>query len=271
MNKATLQPLEVIFNKNKKVKEAVLLLVRTAYENHHENEKNRRIQLTKCILKKLKFLIEQLGDETFKSKLKDSIASTIKSDTGLEEAIKAQLSNDIASVLEEVSSGADGSGSSKTESARSGKKTRNKTTSKKQINVPSNKELIDKLFSNKNFVTNITKFTKSVLQKSNRERISVLTKAFAEKLPFSKDREERRRKSRQPSVGTLKLPFSKDREEKRRKSRQPSVGTFGGRTELVVEKQPNSLVRKVTGGFDKLIESFILNKGIETNKKKSLS
>lgn len=147
LNNAHLSKFDMIFSKNKEISNAILELVRTAYEDHHGEDKERRKKLVECLFKRCNIIVDQLSDDTFKSNLKEKISSIVQNDKGFTSELKNQIEKDLQETVEEVS-----------EEQQKTSKTTTKVDTKK-IDLPSNSDFIDKVFSNKKFVKNITDFT----------------------------------------------------------------------------------------------------------------
>lgn len=95
LNSAKLSQLDVIFSKNKEISNAILVLVRTAHANHHEEEKDRRKKLVECLFDRFNIIVDQLSDDTFKDKLKEKITSIVKNDQGFASSLKDQIEEDL--------------------------------------------------------------------------------------------------------------------------------------------------------------------------------
>lgn len=166
LNNAHLSKFDVIFSKNKEISNAILELVRTAYTNHNQEEKERRKKLVECLFKKCGTIGDQLSDVTFRDRLKESVASIVKKDKGFTSELKTQIENDLRQTIEQVSKEQQGTS-----------KLTPKTETK--IQLPSNKDFIDRVFSNKKFVKNITDFTQQILVKNNDNRLKTLDRIFS--------------------------------------------------------------------------------------------
>jgi len=73
LNKAKPVSFEMVFEHHAKISHAIHTLVKTAYLNHHLEEKNRRKELVKCLDGNASVIIDQLGDDNFKDTLKDTV------------------------------------------------------------------------------------------------------------------------------------------------------------------------------------------------------
>ena len=236
----------MIFSKNKEISNAILELVRTAYEDHHEEDKERRKKLVECLFKRCNIIVDQLSDDTFKDNLKEKISSIVQNDKGFTSELKKQIEEDLQEAVEEVS-----------EEHQKTSKTISKIEDKK-IDLPSNNDLIDKVFSNKKFVKNITDFTQSILNKNNSNRLKVLDKIFNKKLSF---KEKNTSSSKRIQSKDAKTSKSSSISGIKSRSNDANTSTYIN----------NDLVKKVTGGFGRLIKSFIDDKTQEKEGQKTLT
>ena len=171
LNNVTPSKIDLIFIKNKDIKEAILELVRTAYYNHHIEEKERRKKLYECLKKRGSYIIKQLSDSSFKENLKDEINSTVKEDSGFSKEIQTEIIEELEDTIEDATK----------EYLEKKKDTTNKVSTKYEtlkIDIPDNNTLINKLFNNQKFVDNLTKFTKDIIDKKQKNRLKLLDKIF---------------------------------------------------------------------------------------------
>lgn len=99
LNKAKPVSFEAVFEHHAKISRAIHTLVKTAYLNHHLEEKNRRKELVKCLDGNANILIDQLGDDNFKNTLKDTVQELLIKEFKVSQDAKKQLVDDIESVL----------------------------------------------------------------------------------------------------------------------------------------------------------------------------
>lgn len=229
LNKAKMSKFDVIFSKNQEISEAILQLVRTAYEDHHEEEKDRRKKLVECLFDRCQIIIDQLSDETLKNKIKEKITKLVQKDKGFTSTLKTQIENDLQETIEQASTTVETTGKSSTK------------IEKKQIELPSNNDLIDKVFSNKKFVSNITKFTKSLLETTNKNRLKILEKNFVYKSTFKNQKEKikQNRKSQTKLIDKVTQPTKNITEN--------------------INNKNNSIINQITNINKKLISSFVKN------------
>ena len=101
LNKAKPVSFKMVFERHAKISRAIHTLVKTAYLNHHLEEKNRRVELVKCLDGNASVLVEQLGDDNFKNTLKDAIQEILVKEFKVTREAKNRLVDDIECVLNE--------------------------------------------------------------------------------------------------------------------------------------------------------------------------
>lgn len=77
LNKANKTKFDLVFEKYRKLENAIYQLIEHAYGEHFEETDNRNYELVKLLEKDFRFLIEQLGDEDFKINIKDTVSKVV--------------------------------------------------------------------------------------------------------------------------------------------------------------------------------------------------
>lgn len=171
------------------------------------------------------------------------MASTVKKDNGFTSELKMQIESDLQQTIEQVSKEQRGTG-----------KITPKTETK--IELPSNKDFIDRVFSNKKFVKNITDFTQQILVKNNDNRLKTLDRIFGQDLWF---KPKGHSGEAQTMTAATKTPSAAS--ETRRQKTKGSADALSG----------NDLVKNVTGNPVRLVKSLTDGKPGESEERKTLT
>lgn len=153
LNKTKPVSFEMVFERHAKISHAMHTLVKTAYLNHHLEEKNRRIELVKCLDGNANIILQQLGDEKFMETLKDTIQDILVKEFGVSQDTKKRLEEDIESVLN------------------------NRVKAKKSVHTQIPKNNIGK---NAEYAKKITDFCINVLKTGHTKRMETLSRAFCD-------------------------------------------------------------------------------------------